>query len=273
MEDTDDARADLLKRMRSTDPKELQRLMNSVDTDRVDELVTLADGEPLERADLSGPITNGSSSVVKKNLLDTETQPGADVPDEPDASKRPDMVQYRAPYHSPGGVMTLCSFTCDSGIGSDVVSRTVSCAALPPHRFFCPRISKEYTEMDAASEPLLAGLQQGPYAGDAVPSADDLDRAEAVRQLNSRIIDAVRAGDKDAVLSIYENENLKMLWEAYQDLVDNVMTKKDELDKFENDFDELVGEDEWKELFKRRPALSSLAVKCQAYRMKKNLLG
>lgn len=93
------------------------------------------------------------------------------------------------------------------------------------------------------------------------------ERFKATRELNQKILDALHLSDKAAIFNIYQRENPQCLWEAYKDLLDNVLNEE-QLMQFEDKWEMVVPEPEFKQLVRNRPALSPAIVRMAKYRRK-----
>jgi len=167
------------------------------------------------------------------------------------------------------GEVTFCAVSCHSGSPGkgDVRSTRYSCSGSSLGALFgcCaadPRLQYSDSRLSGARVPLLQ-KQQVVQPG--------LDFKKEARELNEKILEMLRSKDKDGILRVYETVDPQLLYDAYLDMYD--MYDKPALDQFEEDFDELVPEDEIMKVPLKRPELRVVFAKMLAHRMKKATFG
>mmetsp|Transcript_2789 Transcript_2789/g.7072 ORF Transcript_2789/g.7072 Transcript_2789/m.7072 type:complete len:759 (-) Transcript_2789:75-2351(-) len=87
------------------------------------------------------------------------------------------------------------------------------------------------------------------------------------RVLNEKFMDMLRSRDKQGVLSMYLTEDPQLLYNAHLDLYE--MFDSFTLDQIEEEFDELIPEDDFMKLPLQRPELRATLAKIAAHKLKK----
>eukprot|EP00928_Gymnodinium_smaydae_P015671 TRINITY_DN15802_c0_g2_i1.p1 TRINITY_DN15802_c0_g2~~TRINITY_DN15802_c0_g2_i1.p1 ORF type:complete len:321 (-),score=46.09 TRINITY_DN15802_c0_g2_i1:259-1221(-) len=251
-----ESREQLLEILSSTDPKDAAALLQRIDYQRMEEKVAaFKDQSDKSLIHIEKPVL--STSLAS---LETKTPSSSNAsPMRHDETSGMGVDENAYHFSSVAEVteVTCVAVTCESEAGSTRFAVTGSpwsavfgcCHAgpLPPYR-----------------EPLLGSKQR-----ESAPKQDVL--AEKAKAVNDRLLAAVRAGDKLAILDVYRREEVDMLWRAYQELSDRL--DQAEMEEFEDQWEKTLPDEEFEELIKQRSALKVLVMKMMALRTKKRLLG
>lgn len=168
---------------------------------------------------------------------------------------------------------SLCAVTCESGnLHRRIAVSRPSLSSWSLSSLFGLRCCQQST-VTGASQPLLDQVERARRAAEekADRARKEAERKRKVREFNEKLMEAIDAGNKAEVLTMYETEDTDLLWEAYQDLWD--WLSKQEMDDFEERWADVIPDDEFQGLMNRRSALKVLIVKMTSFRMKKAVFG
>eukprot|EP00746_Dinoflagellata_sp_MGD_P064693 gnl/MRDRNA2_/MRDRNA2_26989_c0_seq1.p1 gnl/MRDRNA2_/MRDRNA2_26989_c0~~gnl/MRDRNA2_/MRDRNA2_26989_c0_seq1.p1 ORF type:complete len:237 (+),score=58.73 gnl/MRDRNA2_/MRDRNA2_26989_c0_seq1:1-711(+) len=136
----------------------------------------------------------------------------------------------------------------------------------------CCQSGQWHGGLGSATEPLLDPDNViDPARQEAERTRKLAEHARKVRALNEKIMEAINEEDKEGIIRIYETEDIDLLWEAYQDLFE--WLSKEEMDSFEEQWEDVVPDEDFRDLMGRRSALKVLVVKMTSFRMKKAVFG
>lgn len=182
------------------------------------------------------------------------------VPQEPSLADRVAQATGRMPGNqmTTGNQLTLCSLTLSCG---NPVPGCGGCYGGPT------MVLGKGQSLNAASGMVDSMPYHNPFADEVVPA-----REAQARALNEQILNALAGANAAAIFKIYEHEDPIILWEAYKDLLDNILFETESLEKFEADWQTVIPDHDFEEFVKRRPDLQGLLHNMARYRSRRQFI-
>merc|ERR1719161_1493241 len=257
-----DDRRELLKMMSSTKPDDMAALLKRIDVSRVQQNMP----ETESVANAQSPDDSATELLLQSKEVPVEVNEPlfnlADITvvDDDDGIRCCDEADR-----------TFCGVDLKKGNSKKRVaakSTNTSWTSV----FACCQSGQWHGGLASFTQPLLnshSGVD--PAETEAERARKAAEHAQKVRAVNERIMEAINNVDKNSVLRIYETEDVGLLWEAYQDLF--VWLNKEEMDSFEEQWGDVVPDEDFRDLMGRRSELKVLVVKMTSFRMKKAMFG